>query len=84
MPLSPADFRIVRKCAVLLRIADSLDRSHHQPVKSLTAQVRGRTVALSVKARDSVDLELWDLQHELELFREVFGKSLQVTLSGRK
>ena len=83
-PLSPADFRIVRKCAVLLRIADSLDRSHHQPVKSLTAQVRGRTVALSVKARDSVDLELWDLQHELELFREGFGKSLQVTLSGRK
>ncbi|MDP1821838.1 MAG: Ppx/GppA phosphatase family protein [Archangium sp.] len=83
-PLTPAEFRLVRKCATLLRVADSLDRSHHQPVKSLSAQVRGRTVALTVKARDSVDLELWDLQHEVELFREVFGKSLQVTLSGRK
>ena len=82
--LTPAEFRLVRKCAVLLRVADSLDRSHHQPVKSLNAQVRGRAVALTVKARDSVDLELWDLQHEVELFREAFGKSLQVTLSGRK
>ncbi len=83
-PLSPADFRLVRKCSAILRVADSLDRSHHQPVKSLVAQVRGRNVALGVKARASVDLELWDLQHELELFREVFGKSLQVTLSNRK
>ncbi len=82
--LTPAEFRIVRKCSTLLRVADSLDRSHHQPVKGLSAAVKGRTVSLTVKARDSVDLELWDLQHELELFREVFGKSLQVTLSGRR
>ncbi|MFZ5445558.1 MAG: HD domain-containing protein [Myxococcota bacterium] len=83
-PLTPADFRVVRKCAVLLRVADALDRSHHQPVRDLTAMVKGRVVALGVKARDSVDLELWDLQREIELFREVFGKSLQVTLSGRR
>lgn len=83
-PLSTAEFRIVRKCATLLRVADSLDRSHHQPVRALHAVVKGRAVALTVKARDSVDLELWDLQHEVELFREVFGRTLQVTLSGRR
>ncbi len=83
-PLTPAEFRLVRKCATLLRVADSLDRSHHQPVKSFTAQVKGRQVILNVKARASVDLEVWDLQHELDLFREVFGKSLQVTLTNRK
>lgn len=82
--LTPAEFRVVRKCATLLRVADSLDRSHHQPVKKLTAQVRGRNVALSVSARESVDLELWDLEHEQELFREVFGKTLQVSLKGRR
>ena len=53
-------------------------------VCSWSAAVKGRSVALTVKARDSVDLELWDLQHELELFREVFGKTLQVSLSGRR
>jgi exopolyphosphatase/guanosine-5'-triphosphate,3'-diphosphate pyrophosphatase len=82
--LPPGDLRIVRKCATLLRVADSLDRSHHQPVKSLSARVSGRQVLLTVKARDSVDLELWDLQHEVELFREVFGRSLQVNLSNRR
>ena len=49
-----------------------------------SAVVKGRAVALTVKARGSVDLELWDLQHEVELFREVFGKTLQVSLSGRR
>jgi exopolyphosphatase/guanosine-5'-triphosphate,3'-diphosphate pyrophosphatase len=76
--LSPAEFRVVRKCSTLLRVADSLDRSHHQPVTALTAVVRGRAVVLSVKARASIDLELWDLEHEHELFREVFGKGLLV------
>lgn len=84
VPLSPGDFRIVRKCASLLRVADSLDRSHRQPVRSLTAAVKGRNVVVAVKARDSVDLELWDVEHEKELFREVFGKTLQVSLSGRR
>ena len=83
-PLTPAEYRLVRKCSTLLRVADSLDRSHHQPVKALSGAVKGRAVQLTVKARDSVDLELWDLQHEQELFREVFGKTLQVTLSARR
>ncbi len=77
--LSPAEFRVVRKCATLLRVADSLDRSHHQPVRELAATVRGRQVVLQVKARASIDLELWDVEHEVELFREVFGKALVVS-----
>jgi exopolyphosphatase/guanosine-5'-triphosphate,3'-diphosphate pyrophosphatase len=76
--LPPGEFRIVRKCATLLRVADSMDRSHHQPVQQLSAEVRGRHVVLQVKARASLDLELWDVGHEVELFREVFGKTLQV------
>ena len=78
-PLTPAEFRLVRKCCALLRVADSLDRSHHQPVKALSAQVRGRSVLLTVRGRASMDLELWDLQHEVGLFREVFGKAMQVS-----
>lgn len=81
--LTPAEFRIVRKCSTLLRVADSLDRSHQQPLRGLHAQVRGRAVQLTLKARASLDLELWDLEHERELFREVFGKTLQVQVSSR-
>jgi exopolyphosphatase/guanosine-5'-triphosphate,3'-diphosphate pyrophosphatase len=78
-PFTAAEVRIVRKCATLLRIADSLDRSHHQPVQKISAAVRGRVVTLKVKSKQSVDLELWDLEHEVELFQEVFGKSLVVS-----
>src|SRR5262245_6478550 len=33
--LSPSEARLVRKQSTLLRVADSLDRSHHQPVRSV-------------------------------------------------
>ncbi len=79
-PLTPADYRLVRKCVVLLRVADSLDRSHQQPVREVVASVKGRVVQLGVRARRSAELELWDLQHEVDFFREVFGKPLQVAL----
>jgi exopolyphosphatase/guanosine-5'-triphosphate,3'-diphosphate pyrophosphatase len=77
-PFTAAEVRLVRKCATLLRIADSLDRSHHQPVRKLQASVRGRQVVVRVKAKGLIDLELWDVQHEAELFREVFGRALVV------
>ncbi len=76
--LTPAEVRIVRKCATLLRVADSLDRSHQQPISRVSAQVRGRTVVLKLKSKHPVDLELWDAAHEQPLFREVFGRTLQV------
>jgi exopolyphosphatase/guanosine-5'-triphosphate,3'-diphosphate pyrophosphatase len=74
--LTPSEARTVRKCATLLRVADSLDASHHQPVSRLSAGVKGRTVAVRLKVRAPVDLELWDAGHEEALFRQVFGHKL--------
>jgi exopolyphosphatase/guanosine-5'-triphosphate,3'-diphosphate pyrophosphatase len=74
--LSPAEARLVRKLATLLRVANALDSSHHQPVKELRA-VNGRdAVSLHLKARQPVDLELWTVEHETALFRRVFNKRL--------
>ena len=36
--LTPDEARLVRKLATLLRVADSLDRSHHQPVRQTAGQ----------------------------------------------
>ena len=74
LPLS--EVRVVRKCAALLRVADSLDRSHHQPVTRLSAAAGRGGVLVRLRARASVDLELWDAEHEVELFRDVFGRRL--------
>jgi exopolyphosphatase/guanosine-5'-triphosphate,3'-diphosphate pyrophosphatase len=78
-PFTTAEHRIIRKCATLLRVADSLDRSHHQPVQGLSVASRARTVWLKVRARQAIDLELWDVAHETQLFREVFGRTLMVS-----
>lgn len=76
--LMPGEARTVRKLATLLRVADSLDRSHQQPVRQITVQRRGKDLALKLGARSPVDLELWDVAHELPLFRRVFGKRMHV------
>ncbi|MBS1148917.1 MAG: Exopolyphosphatase [Myxococcaceae bacterium] len=74
--LTAQEARVVRKCATLLRVADSLDRSHRQPIKKLTASLKGSKVVVRLSSRTPIDLELWDAEHELPLFREVFGRSL--------
>jgi exopolyphosphatase/guanosine-5'-triphosphate,3'-diphosphate pyrophosphatase len=76
--LSPSESRIVRKASTLLRVADSLDRSHHQPVADVRARTAGGAVELAITARAPVDLEVWDLEHETALFRRVLGKPLAV------
>jgi exopolyphosphatase/guanosine-5'-triphosphate,3'-diphosphate pyrophosphatase len=78
--LNANEIRIVRKCSTLLRIADSLDSSHNQPVLKMSAGVAGRKVVITVKTRTPVDLELWNVSHEVPLFRDVFGKGLQINV----
>jgi exopolyphosphatase/guanosine-5'-triphosphate,3'-diphosphate pyrophosphatase len=74
--LSTTEARLVRKLATLLRVANALDSSHHQPVKELRA-INGRdAVSLHFKSRQPVDLELWTVERETALFRRVFGKRL--------
>ncbi len=79
--LDPAERRQVRKLATLLRVADSLDCSHHQTVLRLDARHSRKAVTLSLKTRSHADLELWDSSHEAPLFQRVFGRKLQVRVS---
>jgi exopolyphosphatase/guanosine-5'-triphosphate,3'-diphosphate pyrophosphatase len=79
--LSRSEARLVRKLATLLRVADALDRSHHQPVQALTARRAGSEVVVQLGTRAPVDLELWDVAHEAPLFRQVFGHPLRFEVS---
>ncbi len=77
-PLSASEFRTVRRLATLLRIADALDRSHRQPVRAVDLRVSRRAVALRLNIGAPVDLELWDAGREARLFRQVFGRRLEI------
>ena len=63
----------MRKLATMLRVADALDRSHHQPITDVRPRRSNGEISLRIKARAPVDLELWDVAHEAPLFRQVFG-----------
>ena len=64
----------------LLRIADSLDRSHEQRVGNLEVQLRNGsvTIGLDSGAADP-DLEMWAVERIAGAFRETYQKSLTLT-----
>ncbi|MEK6606025.1 MAG: Ppx/GppA phosphatase family protein [Myxococcota bacterium] len=76
--LAVIEMRWVRKLATLLRVADALDRSHHQAIDHLRTVARERAVTLHLDTHGSVDLELWDAGREARLFQQVFGRRLVV------
>jgi exopolyphosphatase/guanosine-5'-triphosphate,3'-diphosphate pyrophosphatase len=76
--LSDGELAVLRKLAALLRVANALDASHQGMVRSLSARVQGGAVRLQLRARGALDLELWDLGHDAELFRSVFRKRIEV------
>lgn len=80
-PLPASELTLVRKAAMLLRVADSLDRSHHQVVSGVQASTVGNTVQLRLVCTHPVDLELWDAQHEVPVFRTVFAKRLDFSVA---
>lgn len=81
--LSLSEARVVRKLATLLRVADSLDRSHQQIVRNIDVAHERNEICLRLHARAAVDLELWDVAHETPLFGKVFGRRLRVEGANR-
>ncbi len=80
--LDPHEKKVVRALIPLLRLADSLDRSHQQRVKDVQARVNGGAVELQLQSSDNTDLEEWAVQGIASVFQQVYGKSLM--LAGKR
>jgi exopolyphosphatase/guanosine-5'-triphosphate,3'-diphosphate pyrophosphatase len=64
----------------LLRLADGLDRSHGQRVRSVDCKIRENDFLITVtvpKATD-IDLETWAAERVSEIFHQVYGKPIVV------
>jgi exopolyphosphatase/guanosine-5'-triphosphate,3'-diphosphate pyrophosphatase len=77
--LSISDQMIVNKLAAILRIADGLDRPHHQTVKRVNCRMQDGRVQVLVKAETGLSDCLAGAERKKALFEEVFG--LPVDLS---
>lgn len=68
----------VNKLSAIMRIADGLDRSHYQNVRSLDVQKGEDTIEIRIKTESDPQLEIWGAMRKSALFEEVTGKKLRV------
>jgi len=82
--LPRAQRRMVRWLSAMLRVAESLDRSHYQLIRSLKVERRSGVVALRVSAQRNAKLELWATRRRLDLLARMLGtrkKPMRVRVS---
>jgi exopolyphosphatase/guanosine-5'-triphosphate,3'-diphosphate pyrophosphatase len=65
----------------LLRLADSLDRSHGQRIRSVDVLPRENdfVINLNTAPDTDIDLELWAAERLADVFRQAYGKPMIVT-----
>ncbi|MBL8179247.1 MAG: Ppx/GppA family phosphatase [Bryobacterales bacterium] len=76
--LPPPDQQTLLLLLPLLRLADSLDRSHSQQVESVDCALRANSVLIKVKSKSGADLDLWAAERAGDAFRQIYGRTLQL------
>ena len=70
---------IVFKLAAILRIADSLDRSHSQRIKTVHLRPQGNRLLIQTPGVDDTTIEQLAINSKCDLFREIFGYEVLLT-----
>ena len=73
--------RAIRALAAILRLAESLDRSHSQLVAGLDLHDRGDDALLQVRTTGDAELELWAATRHAAPFERLIAKPLHVEAS---
>src|SRR5262245_36740739 len=79
--LPPSLRRTVKTLASILRVAESLDRSHAQPISGLEVHDRVDDILISLHAGGDAELEVWATGRHLEPFEELVGKPVRLEMA---
>jgi len=79
--LEPTHRGAVRRLAVMLRLADALDRTGYSLVRSVDCRVGERDVTLYAEATSDAELELWCARRHADAFQREFGHRLRIRLT---
>jgi len=74
------DGELVRRCALMLRLAEGLERSRDQAVTNVVVK-NGKQDAVTLKLRtedDAIEVARWAARREGPLFEQTFGRELRV------
>ena len=71
----------IRTLAAILRLAESLDRSHAQTISGVELHDRGEDALLQLRTTGDAELELWAANRHAVPFERLIGKPLRVEVS---
>ena len=71
--LSFEEYLVVAKLTAILRVANSLDRTHKQKFKDVKVTVKDRELIINIDTRDDITLEKGLFTNRAQFFEEVFG-----------
>ena len=73
--------RTVRTLASILRVAESLDRSHAQSISGVEVHDRGKDILLTLHSSGDAELEVWAASRHLEPFEQLVGKPVRIDVA---
>lgn len=74
--------RTVRTLAAILRLAESLDRSHSQAVSRVELHDRGDDLLVTVRSNADAELEVWAAARHTAPFQRIIGKPVRISAGG--
>lgn len=72
----------VAKLAAILRVADSLDRSHNQRISSISSRREKDNLIIEIPHIEDLTLEQLAVQNKCDMFEEVYGLSVVLEKKG--
>lgn len=76
--LTPEDVDAMRKLSVILRIAESFDRSQSGVIMGITCDVLGDSVIVKTETEGDCSLEVKDALSVAQEFKAAYGKNLEI------
>ncbi len=81
MALSKPDRELVSRLAAILRVTDSLDRTHSGNITNIKSYHNTDKVLLQLSTQNGYpELELWNLERRKGLFEEIFSKKIEISI----
>jgi exopolyphosphatase/guanosine-5'-triphosphate,3'-diphosphate pyrophosphatase len=75
--------RTIGTLAAILRLAESLDRSHAQTIGGIELHDRGDDWLLQLRTSGDAELEVWAASRHAAPFERLIGKPLRIEVSGQ-
>jgi len=73
----------VKKLSAIMRIADGLDRSHYQNVRSMDVKKAPEKITIEIFTEEDPQLEIWGAMRKNMLMEEVTGKTVEIIESDK-